>query len=169
MTEPFADRPHMPGYGTLPADKGTGLLPWSWASERLRNSRNYWLTTVWPNGRPHVMPVWAVWRERTLWFSSELRSRKMRNILAGSEVSIATEDALNPVVLEGTVRIETEKAALLEFLNIMNTKYDTAYGPELIDPTTNATVEVTPRWVFGLTEDDFSGSPTRWTWHDHRS
>src|SRR6266487_1604299 len=91
-SEPSAARPHMPGYGLLPADKGSGLLPWSWALERLRNSRNYWLTTVWPDGRPHVMPVWAVWldgpkQEGTLWFSSGLRSRKIRNILAGSDVS----------------------------------------------------------------------------------
>jgi hypothetical protein len=246
----------MPGYGVLPADQGSGLLPWSWALERLRNARNYWLTTVWPDGRPHVMPVWAVWLDRapetatqrgeprqttgqrhetaqagfyhgetppaaiqqgetaqaiqqggtaqaiqqggtaqaiqrgdtrqgavhqnfardekagppgTLWFSSGLRSRKVRNIQAGSDVSVATEDALNPVVLEGSVRIDTENAALLGFLDAVNAKYATSYGPELVDPTTNATIEITPRWVFGLTEDDFGGSPTKWTWHDGRS
>ncbi|MEV4314650.1 pyridoxamine 5'-phosphate oxidase family protein [Actinocrispum sp. NPDC049592] len=173
----------MPGYGLLPADKGSGLLPWSWALERLRNSRNYWLTSVWPDGRPHLMPVWAVWQDRdgestgeaghtppgTLWFSSGLKSRKVRNIQAGSDVSVAAEDALNPVVLEGTVRIETENASLLRFLDAVNAKYETSYGPELVDPAANATLEITPRWVFGLTEDDFSGSPTRWTWHDGRS
>ena len=35
MTEPTASRPHMPGYGILDADRGKGLLPWSWAKERL--------------------------------------------------------------------------------------------------------------------------------------
>jgi general stress protein 26 len=181
---PTAARPHMPGYGLLPASQGSGLLPWSWAVERLRDSRNYWLTTVWPDGRPHVMPVWAVWMDETanandpeagtrpsgtLWFSSGLRSRKVRNIQAGSDVSVAAEDALNPVVLEGSVRIETENSALQAFLDAMNAKYATSYGPELIDPATNAAMEITPRWVFGLTEDDFGGSPTKWTWHDSRS
>ena len=33
--EPNATRPYMPGYGILPATEGTGLLPWSWAVERL--------------------------------------------------------------------------------------------------------------------------------------
>lgn len=130
------------------------------------------------------MPVWAVWADRTvhtshaetgtrpsgtLWFSSGLQSRKVRNIQAGSDVSVATEDALNPVVLEGSVRIETENSALQAFLVAMNAKYATSYGPELIDPAKNATLEITPRWVFGLTENDFGGSPTKWTWHDSRS
>jgi hypothetical protein len=29
MTEPRASRPHMPGYGIMPAGEGKGLLPWS--------------------------------------------------------------------------------------------------------------------------------------------
>jgi nitroimidazol reductase NimA-like FMN-containing flavoprotein (pyridoxamine 5'-phosphate oxidase superfamily) len=162
---PTPARPHMPGYGLLPADKGTGLLPWEWALERLRNSRNYWLTSVWPDGRPHVMPVWAVWLDDALWFSSGLRSRKIRNIQAGSDVSVAAEDALNPVVLEGRVRIESENAVLQRFLDTMNTKYGTSYGQDLVDPARNATARITPRWVFGLKEGDFGGSPTKWTWH----
>jgi hypothetical protein len=27
----------------------------------------------------------------------------------------------------------------------------------------NATIRVDPSWVFSLTEDDFTGSPTRWS------
>ena len=71
-------RPHMPGYGILPAGEGIGLLPWSWAVERLERSHDYWLATVWPDARPHVMPVWGVWREDALWFSSSKTSRKAR-------------------------------------------------------------------------------------------
>ena len=33
----------MPGYGTLPATEGGGLLPWSWAEERLIRSHDFWL------------------------------------------------------------------------------------------------------------------------------
>jgi hypothetical protein len=36
----------MPGYGVLVAAEGTGLLPWSWAQDRLARARNYWLATV---------------------------------------------------------------------------------------------------------------------------
>jgi hypothetical protein len=29
MEQPRSSRPHMPGYGTLGPEEGTGLLPWS--------------------------------------------------------------------------------------------------------------------------------------------
>lgn len=165
MTEPRASRPYMPGYGILPADQGSGLLPWTWALRRLRDSQSYWLSTVWPDGRPHLMPVWAVWDEDTMWFSASLPSRKIRNIQAGSAVSLATEDPLNPVVLEGEARIVTEHAALQRFIDLVNAKYDTSYEVGFLDPTANASVCVWPRWVFGLAQQDFGGSPTRWEFH----
>ncbi|TME13797.1 MAG: pyridoxamine 5'-phosphate oxidase, partial [Chloroflexi bacterium] len=55
MTAPIASRPHMPGYGILGAGEGTGLLPWSWAQERLEQSHDYWVATSGADGRPHVM------------------------------------------------------------------------------------------------------------------
>ena len=57
MTQPKASRPHMPGYGILDANSGKGLLPWSWATERLAKARNYWVATTRPDGNPHAMPV----------------------------------------------------------------------------------------------------------------
>lgn len=63
----------MPGYGILGPDQGSGLLSWAWAQQRLSESRNYWVCTVRPDGRPHVMPVWGVWDAGELWFSSGLR------------------------------------------------------------------------------------------------
>ena len=40
----------MPGF--LAPDAG-GTLAWSWAEERLIESRYYWVGTTWPEGRPH--------------------------------------------------------------------------------------------------------------------
>ena len=57
--QPEARRPFMPGDGI---SEGTeGILPWSWAVERLNRSQNFWLATARPDGRPHAMAVWAVW------------------------------------------------------------------------------------------------------------
>src|SRR5205807_441346 len=137
QTEPGAARPYMPGYGILPADQGSGLLPWSWALDRLRRSHDFWVATVWPDGRPHTMPVWGVWDEDVLWFSSSLRSRKIRNIRAGSDVSVSTEDPKNPVVLEGSAEIVTEVPVIQHFLHLMNEKYDTDYGIAFLDPAEN--------------------------------
>ena len=62
----------MPGYGILGPNQGSGLLPWSWAEERLIASHAYWLSTVRPDGRPHAIPVWGVWFADVVWLSSGL-------------------------------------------------------------------------------------------------
>jgi hypothetical protein len=160
--EPTASRPHMPGYGTAPPDEGTGLLPWSWAEERLARSHDYWVATTWPDGRPHLAPVWGAWLEGALWFSSGLRSRKARNLVAGPRCSIATDDAHEPVVLEGTATRVVDHGRIRSFLDATNAKYDATIRLDFLDPDVNATFAVAPRRVIGLVEADFGGSPTRW-------
>ena len=161
-SDPPASRPYMPGYGIVGPTEGSGLLPWSWAEQRLVASRNYWLASSWPDGRPHVMPVWGVWHQRSLWFSSSRGSRKARNLAADPRCVVTTEDAAEPVVVEGVAEVVTDGDALERLLALENAKYATDYTMELLDPAVNATVRVRPRWAFGLLGRDFTGSPTRW-------
>ena len=61
-----SSRPHAPGYGFPEGTKG--LLPWSWAEQRLKKSHNYWISTIKPstakpNAAPHVMVVWGLWQD----------------------------------------------------------------------------------------------------------
>ena len=162
MSMPRPSRPFMPGYGILPADEGSGLLPWSWAEERLARSRNYWLVSTWPDGRPHAMPVWGVWDEGLFWFSSSGGSRKSRNLMHDARCVVTTEDAKDPVVLEGSAELVTRSEDLETLLRLMNAKYGTRYGIEMVDPEINSTFRVRPGWAFALSEADFQGSPTRW-------
>jgi Pyridoxamine 5'-phosphate oxidase len=162
MTEPMASRPFMPGYGIVGANEGSGLLPWSWAEERLAASRNYWLATVRPDARPHAMPVWAVWSDGSLWFSSGVGSRKVRNLRTNSSCVATTEHADDPVILEGVAEIVTDLDLVAHFLARSNAKYNVGYGIDFLDPAVNATVRIRPRWVFSLRHGDFTGSPTRW-------
>jgi PPOX class probable F420-dependent enzyme len=153
----------MPGYGTKGAAEGRGLLPWSWAEERLATSHDYWLATVRPDGRPHLMPVWGVWDDGALWFSSSKGSSKARNLTAEPRCSVATDNAWEPVVIEGIATVVTDHDALARFIGLENEKYDTEFGVEFLDPDVNTTFRLAPTWAFSLTEDDFDGSPTRWS------
>ncbi|HSS94343.1 MAG TPA: pyridoxamine 5'-phosphate oxidase family protein [Candidatus Dormibacteraeota bacterium] len=156
-------RPYMPGYGTKPASQGSGLLPWSWAEERLISSRNYWMVSVWPDGsRPHAMPVWGMWHDLAFWFSSSLPSRKAKNLSAHRRCVVTTEDASNPVVVEGTAQLLTDPKHLELLLSLENAKYETDYKIDLLDPAVNSSFRVRPRWAFGIANGDFEGSPTRW-------
>jgi len=160
--EPRVSRPYMPGYGLLDADQGTGLLPWSWAVERLQRSHDYWVATIRPDGRPHVMPVWGVWMGDALWFSSSRGSRKARNLATNAHCSIATDNAYEPVVIEGEAVSIDDLAAIGAFVAATNQKYQTDYSIDFFNPADNACLKVVPAWAFGLTESDFTGSPTRW-------
>jgi PPOX class probable F420-dependent enzyme len=152
----------MPGYGLVGPEAGSGLLPWTWAQEQLEEPHNFWLATRWPDGRPHVMPVWAVWQAQTLLFSSSRQSRKARNLAADPRCTLTTEDAQNPLVVEGVAELLTTPVDLQEFLTSLNAKYGTDYGLEMVDPQANCSYRMRPRWAFGLRSDDFTGSPTRW-------
>jgi nitroimidazol reductase NimA-like FMN-containing flavoprotein (pyridoxamine 5'-phosphate oxidase superfamily) len=151
MAEPTAGRPHMPGYGI--AESGEGLLPWSWAEERLVASHRYWVATS--DGEPHLMPVWAVWFDDSLWFSSGGRSRKVRNLRANPRCAVQAGDG-DPVILHGTVEFVADPdPALLA-------TYAAKYGEAPPDPAANPVVRVCPTYVFGLVESAFSSTPTRW-------
>ena len=160
---PVAARPYMPGYGTLPAGEGPGLLPWSWAQERLARSHDYWLATVTPDGTPHLMPVWAVWHAGRLWFSSSNGSRKARNLGREPRCTVSTDNPLEPVVVQGQVERVTGGDELMAMLRAENAKYGTAYGPDMVDPASNSVFALRPEWVFALDSSDFTGSPTRFT------
>jgi len=151
----------MPGYGTLPAGEGSGLLPWHWAEQRLVRARNFWLATVAADGTPHLMPVWAVWLDGRLWFSSATGSRKARNLAAEPRCSLATDDAVEPVVVRGRAERVTDRGLLLAMLAAENAKYETAYGEEMIDPVANSVFALRPEWVFALDSTDFTGTPTK--------
>jgi nitroimidazol reductase NimA-like FMN-containing flavoprotein (pyridoxamine 5'-phosphate oxidase superfamily) len=151
----------MPGYGTRPADEGSGLLPWEWAEQRLVRARNFWLATAAADGSPHLMPVWAVWLEGRLWFSSASGSRKARNLAAQTRCSLATDDPVEPVVAHGRAERVTDRGLLVAMLAAENAKYETAYGEEMIDPAANSVFALRPEWVFALDSTDFTGTPTK--------
>lgn len=153
----------MPGYGTLPATEGSGLLPWSWAEERLARSHDFWLATVTAQEAPHLMPVWAVWLDGRLWFSSSNGSRKARNLTADTRCTVSTDNPLEPVVVQGRAERITRDDELAAMLAAENAKYRTDYGLEMVDPELNSVFALRPEWVFALDSKDFAGSPTRFT------
>jgi pyridoxine/pyridoxamine 5'-phosphate oxidase len=109
--EPEATRPTVPGYEV--SAKKTGLLPWKWAAERLKKSRQYWIATTRPDGAPHLMIIWGLWLEDAFWFSTGATSRKARNLAGNPKCVIGTDNAAEAVILEGTVEaVETQHAGL---------------------------------------------------------
>ena len=158
---PKASRPHMLGYG-LPQNK-KGLLPWSWADQRLKKSHNYWITTVKPDGSPHTMVVWGLWLDGAFLFSTGRQSRKARNLADNPKCVVCTEHAHEAVIVEGTAEL-TGVLVRREFLKKYQPKYkfDMSGMEKDILSLKEPVFAVRPRVVFGLYEKKFVSSATRW-------
>ena len=157
---PNATRPYMPGYGIQGPDEGSGLLPWTWAVERLTASHDYWVATVDGDGKPAVMPVWGAWIDDAVWFSSSPGSRRARNLALDARCAVTTDNALEPVVVEGVAVRVDDRAAVQTFTDAINAKYDEQIAVDFF--AENALFAVRPKVVLALIEADFAGSPTRW-------
>jgi hypothetical protein len=90
----------------LPANaEHAAPTPWAEGRRRLEAGGWYWLTTVRPDRRPHVMPVLAVWLEGALYFVAADTSRKAHNLAYDPHcvmtVAVETATRLGFSTLEG--------------------------------------------------------------------
>ncbi|MDH3249884.1 MAG: pyridoxamine 5'-phosphate oxidase family protein [Acidimicrobiia bacterium] len=103
MTSPRIDRPEMPdGYGAPVGTSGT--LEWGPVETRLRDSLHYWMTTVRPDGRPHVVPRWGVWLDARFWYDGSPTTVHARNVRTNPACTLHLESGTQAVILEGTSR-----------------------------------------------------------------
>jgi Pyridoxamine 5'-phosphate oxidase len=162
--EPKASRPQMPKqYGMVNAKNGKGLLPWSYACERIEKARNYWICTTRPDGRPHSMPVWGVWVEDAFYFGTDPQSRKARNLASNPALVVHLESGDDVVILEGKAEeIRVTDKRLLEQLDKGSFEKDKIHvmGPQ---GQAGGLYRMKPRVAFAWREQDFNSSATRWT------
>jgi hypothetical protein len=158
---PQSSRPHMPGYGLPESNKG--LLPWSWAEQRLKKSHNYWITTVTPGGSPHTMVVWGLWQDGRFLFSTGSQSRKARNLAQNPKCIVCTELAHEAVIVQGITEI-ADVAARRKLIPTYERKYkwDLSSMKEDMLSMKEPVFAVRPRVVFGLWEKYFQTKSTRW-------
>lgn len=156
VNEPKDTRPRMRGYD-FAQGPDAGKLPWSWARERLERSRNYWVSTVSPDGRPHAMPVWGAWLDSRFFFSASSKSHRIRNLAANPRVVVTTESAVEGVVLEGTWSELRPGPELDRFAD----SYDRKYQWNIHSQPGGGWYLVTPTKVFAVLEHE-PGRTTRW-------
>ena len=85
-----------------------------------------------------------------------------RNIAHDDRCVLTTDNALEPVIVEGRAERIEDMTGIRRFAAAVNAKYKTSYGIDFFDPAVNGAWRVRPAWAFALMESDFSGSPTRW-------
>lgn len=161
--QPVASRPHIEGYG-IP-EPIEGVLPWSHARQRLETARHFWIITCSPNGQPHAVPVWGVWLEEALYFSTSPATRTARNLTAHAAAAVHLECGDDVVILEGTARFVEPIAQPIATAidDAMAAKYD--YRPSTSgDSPEHGMFVFTPRVAFAWTS--FPADATRWMFPD---
>ena len=122
MNQQSAERPAIvAGYGIR--KDGQGLLDWAWVDGQLARSKNYWVGSTRPDGRPHAMPVWGVWVQDRFCFATDRNSVKGRNLLANPQVVVHVESGDDTVILEGMVVEERDPERLKSMAAAYNAKY----------------------------------------------
>ena len=158
-SDPVATRPHMPkNYRILDESAGSGLLPWGRVSERLAASRNYWIYTTRPDGRPHAKPVWGLWLEERFYFGTNPKSVDGLNISANPSLTVHLESGDDVVILEGRARVVTDSA----LLSRLDKAYHAKYSYHLVRGDEGSVYVFLQKVVFAWLERDFIGSATKY-------
>lgn len=144
--------------------------PWTEASSILESAGVSWLSTVRPDGRPHVTTVLFVWLDGALYFCTGESERKAKNLARNAHCVITTgcntfNEGLDVVVEGAAVRVSDE-ARLGLVADAYASKYDWHFtvrdGAFHGDAGNVALVyEVAPATVFGFGKGE-PYSQTRW-------
>jgi nitroimidazol reductase NimA-like FMN-containing flavoprotein (pyridoxamine 5'-phosphate oxidase superfamily) len=106
---------------------------WSQARDELAAAEIYWLSTVRPDGRPHVTPLLGIWLDGALYFCTGANERKAKNLSTNQRCVLTTGrstlDGLD-LVVEGRAERVSDPG---ELGRVADT-YETKYGPHFVAP-----------------------------------
>jgi nitroimidazol reductase NimA-like FMN-containing flavoprotein (pyridoxamine 5'-phosphate oxidase superfamily) len=152
----------------------TTAFPWPETRELLVRAELSWLSTVRPDGRPHVTPLPTVWHDGAPHFGTGLTERKARN-LAGNQRCVLTTGTNEhwsgvDVVVEGTARRITDDATLRVLAAAWKAKYGPFWTYEVADgmfhqagsPGGAAVFRVEPAVAFAFTKGNGKFGQTRY-------
>ncbi|WP_405695467.1 pyridoxamine 5'-phosphate oxidase family protein [Streptomyces sp. NBC_01185] len=154
------------------SSEGATARPWADAVALLEGAELYWLSTVRPDGRPHVTPLIGLWSDGALHFCTGPSERKARNLAANPEVVLTTgANTLNEgfdLVVEGRAARVTQEQRLTELAEAWEAKYGSDWHFGVTDGMFSngaggraEVFAVAPRTAFGFAKGDPFGQ-TRW-------
>jgi nitroimidazol reductase NimA-like FMN-containing flavoprotein (pyridoxamine 5'-phosphate oxidase superfamily) len=153
----------VPGYGIPRSTKG--LLPWSWAVERLERATIYWLATAGAAGTPHLIPIWGTWVDGH-WYVEGGPTRWQRNLRENPQLAIHIESATGEVVIvEGqAVEIVAPDPDLATLIAAGYAKYKPGYAADPANWDQGGLWRMRPAKAFAWTT--FPKDMTRYTFAD---
>jgi len=172
----------------------TGGKPADWRTVERRleepaKAQTYWLATVRPDGRPHVMPLIGIWDDGAFYFVTGESTRKGRNLVRDGHCVVAGNSTTIPsvdIILEGEARKVTDPHTLRRVVKMfandlkwpLEERDGAVAGPNAptAGPPPYSVFELAPTTAFGLpgtagmeqTPSEDRVSPTRWDFEESR-
>ena len=151
--------------------EGAPAVPWPEARQALEEAGTYWLSTVRPDGRPHVTTLIAVWHDDALYFSTGPTEQKYKNLQKNPRCILTTgnnrlDDGLDVVVEGEAVRVRDD-AKLRVLAEAWETKYGSDWQATGTEESPAHVFEVEPERAFGFRKGfgkNGQGGQTRWSW-----
>ena len=175
VAEPIPSSEHWMTVDALKA-ADAGVTSWSDARDRLAQGRTYWLATRRRDGRPHVMPILAVWLAGMLYFVASPSSRKAQNLAENAQCVVTVNTEAIDIVVEGGARNVRDESKLRRVAGAYASKYEWDVtvregafygdGAPTAGPPPYDVYELSPAIIFGFGTDG-TLSPTRWRFIGH--
>jgi nitroimidazol reductase NimA-like FMN-containing flavoprotein (pyridoxamine 5'-phosphate oxidase superfamily) len=119
------------------SDPKAAATPWARARTVLEKAGVFWVSTVRPDGRPHVTPLVAVWLDGSLYFCTGPDEVKAKNLARNRRCILTTGcNAFHKgldVVVEGKAARVTDATLLRRLANLWKRKYDDFWHFEVRD------------------------------------
>lgn len=153
---------------------GAVATSWSRGRQELQDAELYWLSTVRPDGRPHVTPLLGSWLDGAMYFCTGPSERNAKNLTVNKQCILTTgrntlEDGID-LVVEGAATQVTDRVVLGRVADSFETKYGERFtAPEgtwfglgdAMRVGTALVYRITPITVFGFGKGE-QFSQTRW-------
>lgn len=117
-------------------------VPWAEAISMLEQAEMFWLSTVRPDGRPHVTPLIGVWLDGAMYFCTGADERKARNIEANAHCVLTTGCNTYGHGLDLVIEGQAVRVRQHDQLQRIADAYEAKYGSD---------------WHFDVQDESFKG------------
>jgi len=163
----------VPELDTRFSTPGASATAWAEVHRTIQQAQLFWISTVRPDGRPHVTPLPAVWQDGALYFCTGAAEQKGVNLARNGHCALTTghnawKSGLD-VVIEGTANRVTDEVLLRSLADAWESKYEGDWQFDVANAAFHheggeaLVFEVVPAKVLAFAKGDFAQTRFRFS------
>lgn len=129
MTIPRSEQMKLPPEYGSPGE----ILAWEQVDELLRDAAVYWVASVRPDGRPHVVPRDGMWVDDAWYYGGSDATVHNRNLRSNPSLTMHIGDGMTAVIVEGEASFGPPSTDVAERLAEEHNRKYSHYGKATAD------------------------------------